>query len=239
MEREFFNRLGRHRKTVKHLDMDGHKEIWLDKPPKVFSSTVALLRAEVGAFGGDGAAQTVPVSWEEQNREEKELEDLAFPLSNALYDCYLDAGREADAAEWEMTATDWRKLNEQSLLDKSKRLIDQLTAMLAATPSVAADYNISGERITDLDKEWRDYAEVIGAPGARRAGRAALTGSMRARMRVIDGLAAKLDRHVVGFRGTPAGNLFVDGYFIARRVDDLGGSGGESPPADGGPTPPP
>jgi hypothetical protein len=31
-----------------------------------------------------------------------------------------------------------------------------------------------------------------------------------------------MDRQVVNFRGTPEGAAFVDGYFAARRVDDLG-----------------
>jgi hypothetical protein len=54
-------------------------------------------------------------------------------------------------------------------------------------------------------------------------------------MRVLDGLAAKMDRHVVSFRGTPAGDAFVDGYFVARRVDDLGHGPGTPPPT--APTP--
>jgi hypothetical protein len=235
MNDEFVNRLARHRKVLTYLDLPANQPLWSDLVPKIFTSTVAQLRAAVDSFGAAGAAQSAPVSWEQQNREERELEDHAFPLSNALYDVLLDAGREAEAAEWRMTETDWRKLREQLLLDKAQRLLDQLAAALAATPTVADDYGISTARIAALTQEWQDYAEVIGEPGARKATRAGLTGSLRARMRVLDGLAEKMDRLIVSFRGTPEGKAMVAGYFAARRVDDLG-HGPHTPPP-GPPTP--
>jgi hypothetical protein len=134
-----------------------------------------------------------------------------------------------------MTETDWRELRETVLLDKAQRLIGQLTSALAAAPTVADDYNITAARIAALTKERQDYADVIGQPGAKKATRSGLTGSMRARMRVLDGLAAKMDRSVVNFAGTPTGDAFVDGYFAARRVDNLGHGPGTPPPTP--PTP--
>lgn len=238
MNDEFVNRLGRHRKTLAYLDKEENAGIWQDRPPKAFTKYVGEFRQAVEAFDKTGAEQGAPVSAEEQNREERELEDHAYPLSSALFDYLSDSGREADAAEWDITETDWRTLREQLLLGKTQRLIEELAKALAADPTVADEYNITAARIAALKKERQDYVEVIGDPGARRAQRAALTGSMRARMRMIDGLAKKMDRQVVNFRDGAGGKAFVEGYFAARRVDDLAGrasaSAAPSSPPQGG-----
>ena len=60
---------------------------------------------------------------------------------------------------------------------------------------------------------------------------------MRPRFRVVDGLLEGMDDLAEQFRGMPAGNLFVEAYFNARRIGgNSGGSEEETPP---GPTPPP
>jgi hypothetical protein len=78
MNDEFINRLTRHRKVLTYLDLPANKTLWFDKVPKIFTTTVEQFRAGVDSFGAAGAAQSAPVSWEQQNREEMELEDHAF-----------------------------------------------------------------------------------------------------------------------------------------------------------------
>ena len=135
MQGEFKDRLARHRKTLTYIHLPANHTIWFNQAPKLFTTLAASFKQGVDAFGTAHEAQSAPVSWAQQNKEEKELEDLAHPLSNALY-LHLTATGHADtAAEWEMELTDWRKLDEQLLLDKGLRLHTQLLAALAAPPT--------------------------------------------------------------------------------------------------------
>ena len=134
MQGEFKDRLARHHKTLTYIHLPANHTIWFNQAPKLFTTLAASFKQGVDAFGAAHGAQSAPVTWAQQNKEEKELEDLAHPLSNALY-LHLTATGHADtAAEWEMELTDWRKLDEQLLLDKGLRLHTQLLAALAATP---------------------------------------------------------------------------------------------------------
>ena len=62
---------------------------------------------------------------------------------------------------------------------------------------------------------------------------------MRPRFRVVDGLLEGMDDLAEQFRGTPAGNLFVEAYFNARRIGGNGSGGEDETPAGPNPTPPP
>ena len=54
-----------------------------------------------------------------------------------------------------------------------------------------------------------------------------LEAALKDRPDILDGM----DDLSVQFRGTPAGNLFVEGYFNARRLGGPGGGGAaENPP---------
>lgn len=237
MKDEFKNRLARHRKVIAYLNEPANSGRWAAIAPFRFGTLVSELTVGVEAFSAAGGQQSNAVSWDEQNREERELEDIADALAQAFYDFLLSAGREAQAAEWDMNITKWRKLTEEALLAKALRLHTQLTAELAATPTIADDYNLSAARIAQLNSEYADYHAIISKPVSDRSGRAGLTGSMRPRMRILDGIAKSMDRLILSYRGTPEGDAFVDGYFIARRVDDLGHGPGDDTTPPPAPTP--
>jgi hypothetical protein len=75
---------------------------------------------------------------------------------------------------------------------------------------------------------------VIGAPTGARSARKAKTAELRPRFAAVDVILAGMDDLVLQFGGTDDGDLFVDGYFNARRIG--GASAAEEPPA---PPPPP
>ena len=119
-----------------------------------------------------------------------------------------------------------------------KAQADILSAGLRANPLVFASadgvpYGITAEKAVALNDLIEDYEGVIGAPVAARAGRKAKTAEMRPRFRSVDGILEGMDDLVLQFRGNEMGDLFVAGYFNARRI---GGNGSATPPAP--PAPP-
>ena len=81
------------------------------------------------------------------------------------------------------------------------------------------------------------YELVIGAPASARSTRKAKTADLRPRFRAADVVSEGMDDLIIQLTGTSEKDLFVDGYFNARRIG--GSSGGEEEEGEGGTTPPP
>ena len=81
------------------------------------------------------------------------------------------------------------------------------------------------------------YEVLLGAPTSARSTRKAKTADLRPRFRAVDVILEGMDDLILQITGTPEKDLFVDGYFNARRIG--GSSGGEEEEGEGGTTPPP
>lgn len=88
---------------------------------------------------------------------------------------------------------------------------------------------------------------VLGAPASARSTRKAKTADLRPRFRAVDVILEGMDDTIIQITGTEEKDLFVDGYFNARRIggsssggeDEEGGErgGGTSPPPENPPAP--
>ena len=143
------------------------------------------------------------------------------------------------AAVWDLSLTNWRQLQEQSLLTKARALHAAIVPLTSGTTPPGKPYGLTAAKAAALLDLIEDYEAVISQPIAARAGRKAKTSDLRPRVRAVDGLLAGMDDLVVQFRGTPAGNLFVEGYFNARRIGGAASGGEDENPAGPIPTPPP
>ncbi len=238
MKDEFVQKLAMFGRVKDYLQNPANKPRWFNQKPKAFTTLEAqfeLQAGEVGAFG-DQQSQTLTGVTDQQNTAEQALEDAAAPLARALRLLFIKQGNLTDAAKWDMTLTDWRRLQESVLLDRARSLLEALLPQTTGTPPAGADYGIDTDA-SDLFSDRIDaYATIIGAPGSARSTKKAQTGSIRSRFQVPDDTLAGMDDLAPQFAtnadGSPNvdGKLFVDGYFNARRI------GGQS---SGGTTPPP
>ncbi len=151
-------------------------------------------------------------SADQQNIYEKALEDVSHRLANALHEYYLDNARADEAAEWDMTISDWRRMREQALLGKARRLLEQMRTVGAGE---GKPYGMSAEAQTELDDMISDYAEAIGQPTKRRTDRKRDTATLRPAWRGVREIFESMDRLVVQFpklspkAGSPRGGSTI------------------------------
>lgn len=249
MRDEFVHKLTMYGRVKAFLQNPLNRPVWFDKKPKAFTTLAAQFETaatSVGAFG-DSQSQTLTGVTDQQNAAETALENTAAPLGRALRLLFLAQNNLAAAAPWDLTLTDWRKLQEQVLLDRARALHAALLPHTTGTPPAGADYGMDAEAAELLADKIDEYAGVIDAPGAAVSAKKAKTGSLRARFQVPDGFLAGMDDLAPQFGrnadGTvnEAGQLFVDGYFNARRIGGRSGGGGqgEGEGSGNGGTPPP
>lgn len=231
MHDEFDNNLAMARRVKSYLEAPENKPIWENQPPLRFTTRAVELYPAIDDFAALAARQSTPArgSADQQNIHEKALEDAAHPLANALREYYLDNARADEAAEWDLSLSDWRRMREQALLGKAQRLHDQIRAVGAGE---GGPYGMSDAARTNLDEMIGDYAEAIGKPTEKRARKAADTASLRPAWRGVREILEAMDNLVVQF---PAS--FSQGWFAARRIDDRGvtGKAAETPPLPTGP----
>ena len=219
MDDEFENDLGMARRVTAYLEDSANKPIWLNQPPMRFTTRSAELYPAIENFAKLGAQQSTGMkgSADQQNLYETALEDAAYPLSNALHEYYMENNAADKAAEWDLSMTQWRRMREQSLLGKAERLIEQVTGLTEAVPPKGEDHGITTAKVTTLTSAADNYGDEIGQPTKRRTQRRTDTAALRPTWRGVREILEAMDKLVVQF---PKG--FADGWFSARRIDDLG-----------------
>ncbi len=115
---------------------------------------------------------------------------------------------------------------------RSLTLHNTPAAALAASPEALVAYGLSPVDLADLTKELDDYAAVIETPSGGIATRKALTAALRPDFREVSMTLKSMDRLVLRFRRTPAGEAFAENWKTARVIRDLGANNpNPSPPA--------
>ena len=233
MKDEFLQKLQAYSRVKTHLRLPAHLALWLNKEPEAFTTLETQFEngaRDLGAFG-EQQSQTLTGITTGQNLAETALEDAAHPLARALRLCYLAGGQHDQAALWDLSLTNWRQLQEQVLLNKATALHAAILPLTAGATPAGKPYGLTAPKAQALHDLIEDYGGVIGQPGAARSERRAKTSDLRPRFRSVDGILDGMDDLIPQFRGTPAGNLFVEGYFNARRLGGPGSGGAaENPP---------
>ncbi|MBE7497467.1 MAG: hypothetical protein HS117_21180 [Verrucomicrobiaceae bacterium] len=236
MKDEFTNRLGAFRTTIDFLFNDANQPKWNGLPPARFTTLAADAASAVNALEAFCQAQGVVITGAavDKAKEEKELEDAAFVLGQAVAECCRGLGNEADAAKCAFSKSAWQGMRDAALLANAKEVI-RIAGLLLAGPNAAAaaECGISAPGVAACQKEADDFAKVISAPQQAIAGKKALTGLLRDRFNAVEAIFTRMDGLVEQFTD----KVFVAAYHAARVVRDLGhGPGGGTPPA---PVPPP
>ena len=221
MKDEVTNRLGAFRTTLDFLNATANKPKWDGLPPLRFTARVAEAVTAVTALAEFCQAQAAVIKGAamDKAREEKELEDVAFVLGQAVAECCGGMGNEADAARCDFSKSAWRGMRDAALLANAREVIRVAEGLLAGPhAAVAVECGITTASVAACKKEADDYEAVISAPQQAIAGRKATTAQMRDRFNAVEAVFASLDGLVEQF----SDKTFVAGYHAARTVRDLG-----------------
>jgi len=234
MKDEFTNRLGAFRTTLDFLQAPANKVKWDGLPPLRFTSRVTEAVAAVAALAEFCQQQGAVIKGAavDKKREEKELEDAAYVLGQAVAEYCRGLGNEADAARCAFSKSAWRGMRDAALLANAREVIRVAGVLLAgADADKAAECGITAATVAACRKEADDYEAVISLPQQAIAGRKATTARMRDRFNAVEAVFAGLDGLVEQF----SDKTFVAAYHAARTVRDLG----RGPAAEAPPSPPP
>ena len=240
MQNEFANRQNMHFTIVGLLDKDEFQPVWKDQKPTAFTARAGELRPKVAALTGLTAEQQAATTGyaADKAREEQELEDVAYEIGQALAGWLEDQGRQADAAQIDLSLTAWQRLRDTDLIAKAKLLHQHLSAAIAEKSPTLAEYGLDMADATALAKETADYEALVADPSVAISRRKSLTSALRPKFREVAELLAKMDRLVLRFRRDEPGTRFAAAWDAARIIRDLGGSAPGAPAAPAGPTPP-
>ncbi|MCA9165669.1 MAG: hypothetical protein KDA62_21930 [Planctomycetales bacterium] len=233
------SRLAAFNASLTVLNAPEHKPLWFDKNPKVFTRLVAEATAAVENLEAICQAQSTKITGTvaDKAREERELEDVCILYGTTVGLYFQAAGNEADAAKVDFAESVWRRMPEQELIATSRVLIDLMNSILAeVSPESAAEWGITPETVSSVQKESDDFAAIAADPQSLIAKRKALTSSLRAEFRAVTDKFDVLDRLINHFTTTPAGAAMATAYRNARNIIERGH---RRKPTDPDPTMPP
>ncbi|KAF0180906.1 MAG: hypothetical protein FD161_624 [Limisphaerales bacterium] len=217
-----------------YLQVTTNKALWFNLAPTIFTTLEGQFETAAGNLGAFGDSQSALITGvtDQQNAAEKALEDAAHPLGRALRLLFIAQNNLEAAAPWDLSLSDWRKMQETALLNRAKALHTALLPHTTGTPPAGEPYGIIAAATTALNTKIAAYENVIGAPASARSTRKAKTADLRPRFRAVDVLLEGMDDLIIQITGTEEKDLFVDGYFNARRIGGGSSDGGEE--AEGG-----
>jgi hypothetical protein len=228
MNDQFLDRLAMHRTVLETLNKPEHKAVWQAAPPPIFGTKVATLQTKVGKLAELVTKHQTELTGiaEQKLIEEKELEDAAHEIGSSLAAYFEDQNQLDKAAEVELSRSGWRKLRDEQLLARAKTVSQRLGEELAGNGATLAPYALAAADKTALEKEIADYEKIIRSPQTAISGRRAITLSLRPHFREVSELLSSLDKLVLRFGNTEAGQAFVSAFQSARIVRESGGNPG-------------
>ena len=243
MKDELIAKLDMYSGVKTFLQVPANKALWFNLAPTIFTTLEGQFETAATNLGAFGDSQSAPITGttDQQNAAEKALEDAAHPLSRALRLLFIAQNNLEGAAPWDLSLSDWRKMQETALLNRAKALHTALLPHTTGTPPAGEPYGIIAAATTALNTKIAAYELVLGAPTSARSARKAKTADLRPRFRAVDAILEGMDDLIIQITGTEEKDLFVDGYFNARRIGGSSSGGGEEEGGgeSGGTTPPP
>lgn len=194
------------------------------------------MRSAVVNLASSGAQQSVPTSGSTNALKILRTQFTAalHPLARATYQCLAGLGRTEDAAKVDFTPSHLHDARAVALAGLGETVLELAEPLgQPATGGVAPGdkYGVTAAKVTALDSLWQKYSTAVGAPVGARAKRKAMSNQLPGQFAAVEQQFTVLDDLILQFRGTPAGELFVDAWFNARHVMDLGHHATQPAPA--------
>ncbi len=239
MKEIYLIRLKSFERSLGVLKLPANKLIWENKTPEIFTQKVDEAGAMTATLRAEQSKQETQTSGitSEKDREETELENAAYTLAQALVLFFTDKNQESEAGEIDLTASDWEKLADSQLLNKSQRVIELATPLFSSTATAkAAQYGITEAAIQSLTKERADYDKIVNEPSIAASLRAALTKGFGEAFRLVESKFKELDKLIIQFGTTAEGRTMIAAWKDARVKKGANADSNEEKPA---PTPAP
>jgi hypothetical protein len=222
------SKLGSFQATLAVADKDENKPIWQNKPPLAFTEGIGAARQAVKRLISVGAEQSTGISGTTDALRglRKRFESALHSLTRATFRCLKKMGKEEEAAKANLTPSNLHDARAVALAGIGETVLD-LAEPLSKSPGdgqpvPGEKFGVTAARVADVDELWSDYSTAVGAPGSARAERKALTDALPGQFATVEESFSELDDLAIQFRGTEAGDRFVDAWFNARRVVDTG-----------------
>jgi len=236
MKNTLTNKLGSFQSTLAVADEPENQPLWTNRPPLAFAAGIGTARTAVTALARTGAAQSVPTvgSTAALKGLRKQFITALHPLARATFQCLNSLSRTQDAASVDFTLSHLHDARAIALAGMGETVLDlaePLSQAAAGGVAVGDHYGVTAAKVGVVDGLWQNYSTAVGAPVGARAKRKAMTDQLPGQFAAVEQQFTVLDDLIHQFRGTPAGDLFVDAWFNARHVQDLGHSTAHTTPA--------
>lgn len=222
------NKLNSFTTTLNVADSAEFTGIWTGQSPENFAEGIAEVRLMLKATASKGADQSASITGDAEALKtlRVEFERWLHILARATFQTLTRVGRTDDAAKADITPTDLLRARALALAGIGETVLD-LAEPLSVAPAGGGDplgkkAGVIPVLVARVDELWNRFGTAVGAPAGARAKRKALTDQLPNDVRAIEAKFAALDDLVIQFGGTPAGGAFVDAWFNARKVVDLG-----------------
>lgn len=221
------NKLDSFNKTLAVTDAPQFKTLWFNNPPLAFTEEIAGAHTAVQALASDAAEQSVSILGNTESLQylRIQFEQQLHLLARGTFRCLNAMGQKDNAAKVDFTPTDLHNARAVALAGMGETVLDLAEPLMVPQsdnqPAPGAKY-ISSALVSNMETLWQKYSATVGAAGSARAKRKAQTEQLPGKFAAVEEIFSGLDDLVVQFNGTPAGHQFVDAWFNARRVDDLG-----------------
>ena len=204
-----------------------NNSLWQDQPPQAFADGIGVVNTAVVQLGSAAAAQSENITGSTAALHDlrQQCETAVYPLARATFQCLTSLGRTDDAAKVDFSVTDLHNARAVALSGMCETVLNLAEPVLqpdGTQPAPGIRYGIDSAKVSSVDAVWQKYSTAVGAPLGARAKRKALTDALPGQCAAVEAQFAALDDLVVQFRGTDAGNKFVDAWFNARHVVDAG-----------------
>jgi hypothetical protein len=239
------NKLSSFTATLDVADQADFQPVWHGQPPAAFAVGLTAVRAQVTTLRTKAAKQSAPPAGNAEALKtlRKNFEKKLHVLARATYQALKRLNRPEDAEQANLTPSDFSHARANNLAGLGETILD-LAEPLTTAPAGGGDapgvaYGVTADRVAAVNTLWENYSTAIGAPRGARAERKALTDALPDDFRTVEAAFAALDDLVVQFPDAdephPQAQEFMDAWFNARKVVDLGRRAAKPNP----PTPPP
>ncbi len=193
-----------------------------------FKNRIAEIRPALAKLVEKAGQQSAPLTGATQGLRDlrAELETLLHVLARAGFEACDQLGRAEDAGKLDLTPSDLHNSRAVALAATAETVLDLVepltVAPLGGAGTVPEGSGVTAARVAAVDDLWDRYRAAVGAPAGARARRKALSEELPEDVRALEAIFARADNLVIQFGTTAAGRSFVDAWFNARRVVDLG-----------------
>lgn len=223
------NKIDSFRNTLNVADQPEFAALWTGRDPSAFEEGLNVARGKLTKLTGKGAEQQADISGNTKALRDlrKRFSARLHVLARATYQTLAKNGRTEDAAKVNFTPSDYIRARASALAGMGETVLD-LAEPLSVPPAgggvpLGKARGVTPTFVAAVDDLWDEYSVAVGAPAGARAKRKALGEALPGDVRALEADFADLDDLVIQFDdGDGVGHTFVEAWFNARHVNDLG-----------------